>query len=58
MLVLLRSRYGPAIGVLAGPCLLGLKSAGLATCNSEGNAWRPDIATLSAWAATVVGSGY
>jgi hypothetical protein len=26
--------------------LCGLESAGLARCNSEGNAWRPDITTL------------
>ena len=26
--------------------LLGLESAGLARCNSEGDAWRPDITAL------------
>ena len=30
--------------------LRGLESAGLARCNSEGNAWRPDITALDALA--------
>ena len=30
--------------------LLGLESAGLARCNSQGDAWRPDITALDALA--------